>query len=1232
MRYPARLKSRAMILGSTLLPAMLVGQQAAPTETKTGTEEDVYLMSPFEVTSDASQGYSTTETLAGTRLRTDLKDLAQSISVVNSQFLKDTGATDNQSLLVMTTNTEVGGIYGNFSGMGGSSTYNENGKLLRPNENTRVRGLDAADNTRDYYLSEIPWDSYNVERVEMQRGPNSILFGVGSPSGIVNTTTKTASFKNSGSIEARVGSYGSIRGVIDVNRSIVQDVLAVRIIGVYKDTQYQQDPAFEKDSRVFGTIRWEPKIFGKDAVTSIRANFEYGDIDANRPRSMPPVDCLTPWFKTGSVNGYANMNKLTLNPLTTWDQWNSNYNGVKDQMYPWFKEAFLGRIMRSNPAQFYNANNSTPIASMMAMIGTGKGIDKNGNKDGTIGGIEFSRMWGIASYSNYAKAAGITGGGYYADYSLSDSTVYDFYNKLIDGDNKREWQNWNSANLALSQTFFNNRVGFEISTFYQNYEEGQYSFLQGGQYVISVDINTKLADGTDNPNVGRPYVANSGDYGNSKNFIDRSSTRGTAFVDIRSTDFFAESWLTRILGHHLISGLVSHDVRKTDYRNFARWAYGTDYTDATGGVAKLTGGLRTYDWVAYIGPSMLDSKYTSAHGLNLSNVTAKIDPTTSQTVKYYNSTWKATGVNPADPYTYWGYDKNGALFSTDGTQSDNPANYVGWTTGNFSILNAERGDIDQLWTSVTKANNTIESLGGTLQSFMLDDCLVATYGWRKDRVKTLAGSAPKNALDIANAGYDLTEGDGISQSNYASGISRTWGVVLHQPNALTRMMPLGLDFSVFYGRGQNFKADAPRGDIYGNQIDNPNGRTKDYGFVVSVLDGKLSLKTTWYKTQVANATLPASDAGFGSANLYYVWALPYWGVTHALAGLDGIADTQLRQGNWGWPWNTYVGKGDGATPITTEDKQTIFNMVKDFYANIPINQRYADEYGIGMNVANMRAAAASATFANQSSWSAFYTAVPTYGLNKTTGVYDPVSGLGAGDGLALQPLYDGALKSFGSGPVASCDTTSKGIEWELNARLTDNWNVMVNVSKTKATITSISPTIAEWIDSYTTFLKGPAGQIRLWGGDTFQKNWNDHVIIPYKTLLAKIGGSVSEVAPWRFNLITNYNFSEGMFKGVNVGIAYRWEDKRALGYQYSAATDALDVSKPWYGPTDDHVDMWVGYSHKISDGLNWKIQLNVRNIGESAHLAPVFIQPDGTTAFSRIEEGTSWFLTNTFEF
>ncbi|HWA84610.1 MAG TPA: TonB-dependent receptor plug domain-containing protein, partial [Opitutus sp.] len=214
-------------------------------------------LSPFVVNAAEDAGsYQATSTLAGTRVRTDLKDVASSLSVVTAQFLKDTGATNNETLLQYTTNTEVGGIYGNFAGVGSTFTEGATENFSPPHLNTRVRGLDSADNTRDYFRSDIPWDSYNVGRVDIQRGPNSILFGIGSPAGIINASLNTAGFKNAYTFENRVGSYGTVRNSLDLNQVVVDNQLAVRVAALDDHTQYRQDPAFSRDKRLFGALQF----------------------------------------------------------------------------------------------------------------------------------------------------------------------------------------------------------------------------------------------------------------------------------------------------------------------------------------------------------------------------------------------------------------------------------------------------------------------------------------------------------------------------------------------------------------------------------------------------------------------------------------------------------------------------------------------------------------------------------------------------------------------------------------------------------------------------------------------------------------------------------------------------------------------------------------------------------------------------------------------------------------
>lgn len=156
-------------------------------------EQPIFDLSPFTIDASEDTGYTATSTLAGTRIRTDLKDLGSAISVVTTELMGDISATDASTLLSYTANTEVGGYQGNFSG----GETNNVGRVMQtdartnPQLNQRVRGLGNADLTRGFFLTDIGFDSYNTDRVEVSRGPNSLLFGIGSPGGVINNSPKS---------------------------------------------------------------------------------------------------------------------------------------------------------------------------------------------------------------------------------------------------------------------------------------------------------------------------------------------------------------------------------------------------------------------------------------------------------------------------------------------------------------------------------------------------------------------------------------------------------------------------------------------------------------------------------------------------------------------------------------------------------------------------------------------------------------------------------------------------------------------------------------------------------------------------------------------------------------------------------------------------------------------------------------------------------------------------------
>ena len=183
-------------------------------EGKTELEEEVLELAPFQVSTTKDRGYAASSSLAGSRLNTELRDIAPAVQVVTADFAKDIGANNIQKVLVYTTNTEVGGVGGNFYGGNTDDKGRARSMLVDPQKSTRIRGLNDADLTREYFPSDLPMDWYNMARADISRGPNAILFGLGSPAGLVNNTLKVPNMtKDSNSFEFQVGSYGSARQV-----------------------------------------------------------------------------------------------------------------------------------------------------------------------------------------------------------------------------------------------------------------------------------------------------------------------------------------------------------------------------------------------------------------------------------------------------------------------------------------------------------------------------------------------------------------------------------------------------------------------------------------------------------------------------------------------------------------------------------------------------------------------------------------------------------------------------------------------------------------------------------------------------------------------------------------------------------------------------------------------------------------------------------------------------------
>ena len=117
--------------------------------------ENVVELSPFEVRSDDDVGYQAMNTTSGSRLGTNLKDTAASISPFTAEFLSDIAATNVNEMLAYAANAELNAGDAEGAGFNNPRDFSSAG-----GEPFRIRGIPGGVST-DYVENSAPQDLYN---------------------------------------------------------------------------------------------------------------------------------------------------------------------------------------------------------------------------------------------------------------------------------------------------------------------------------------------------------------------------------------------------------------------------------------------------------------------------------------------------------------------------------------------------------------------------------------------------------------------------------------------------------------------------------------------------------------------------------------------------------------------------------------------------------------------------------------------------------------------------------------------------------------------------------------------------------------------------------------------------------------------------------------------------------------------------------------------------------------
>ncbi|HEY8683959.1 MAG TPA: TonB-dependent siderophore receptor, partial [Rhodanobacter sp.] len=184
--------------------------------------------------------YDADSSSVGAKIPVALRDIPQSVVVVNRDLLDAQGVTSFQDALRNVPGITIGGAEGGQIG----NNINLHGFSAR----TDIY-LDGFRDAGQYYR-----DTFDLSAIEVLKGPSSMLFGRGSTGGVINQVSKEPELKPFGQLTATVGTDDRYRTTADINQPL-SDTAAVRLNVFGQDMHSTRDALANKDYGIAPSLR-----------------------------------------------------------------------------------------------------------------------------------------------------------------------------------------------------------------------------------------------------------------------------------------------------------------------------------------------------------------------------------------------------------------------------------------------------------------------------------------------------------------------------------------------------------------------------------------------------------------------------------------------------------------------------------------------------------------------------------------------------------------------------------------------------------------------------------------------------------------------------------------------------------------------------------------------------------------------------------------------------------------
>lgn len=211
------------------------------------------MLSAFEVKSTKDSGYRVENSVATTGIAQALLETPLAITVFNNEFLRDAGKTGFLGALSFASAVVLDEFTANGNFAPGAGRGNSQANM------TRFRGQPYNGTFRNGLRQFYGFDTDNVDRVEVAKGPMAVFVGGATLGGEVNNVTKRPLFAQQSELTLKVASHETYRIGVDLTGPIDQKkTLAYRVIVGYRDGNQWQDYSHSTSKFVNPSVLWRP--------------------------------------------------------------------------------------------------------------------------------------------------------------------------------------------------------------------------------------------------------------------------------------------------------------------------------------------------------------------------------------------------------------------------------------------------------------------------------------------------------------------------------------------------------------------------------------------------------------------------------------------------------------------------------------------------------------------------------------------------------------------------------------------------------------------------------------------------------------------------------------------------------------------------------------------------------------------------------------------------------------